>query len=56
MKLILLITLILAVGFLAKNQGTLPNTTQNLVESSTANADNGGTAEFVQQVRNSTGE
>lgn len=55
MKWLLLIAVILTVGFLVKNQSVLLNKPQNPTEASIANADNGGTAEFVQQVRNSTG-
>lgn len=56
MRWILLITLVLAVGVLVRNQSALLNKPQNSVEASIANADSGGTAEFVEQVRTSTGE
>lgn len=48
MKWILLITFILVVGFSVSSQ--------NSIEISTANSDNGGTTEFVEEVKNSNGE
>lgn len=56
MRWILLITLFLAVGVLVRNQSALLNKPQNSIEASIANADNGGTAEFVDQVKKSAGE
>lgn len=56
MRWLLIISLILVAGFIAKNQSVLPDLPQNLIEASIANADNGGTDEFVEQVRNSAGE
>lgn len=56
MRWLLLITFILIVGLLIKYQNALSDTPQNLVETLTANADNGGTAEFIQEVKNSDGQ
>ena len=53
MRILLLFILVFVTGFIAKS--ALFDKPQNTVEASVANADNGGTEEFIEQVKSSNG-